>query len=403
MRGRSAGLLLGWVALLAVGVANSAVGQEAQPGRPVKVAAICIGCGGEHETKLKLALDHLETAGKQGVDFACLPEEFAGFTAEPIPGPTTRAVAEMARKHGMYVICPIREQDGDKQYNTAVLLDREGKVVGRYRKVFVYWGEGLHPSREGVQAFETDFGRVSILTCFDVNFAELWHQADLLNVDVVFWPSAYGGGSPLNAYATAYNYYVVPVGEGNIIDATGKTLEEVEKPRPKQVIATLDLDRTFVHTNFNTEKVKRLLQGHAGEVEQEHFFSMESWHLLRAVKPGVRVRELCTSSTASRRCASTGTAAAGKSTRPGQKGGESSKPSKRRTDPPRGVELVVGACLKRPGPPPTGPFGRTSPSAGDGPRWGGVGASRFPARGLSPRHQHSAIVQATVPGRRGVR
>jgi len=212
MRGRSAGLLLGWVALLAVGVANSAVGQEAQPGRPVKVAAICIGCGGEHETKLKLALDHLETAGKQGVDFACLPEEFAGFTAEPIPGPTTRAVAEMARKHGMYVICPIREQDGDKQYNTAVLLDREGKVVGRYRKVFVYWGEGLHPSREGVQAFETDFGRVSILTCFDVNFAELWHQADLLNVDVVFWPSAYGGGSPLNAYATAYNYYVVPVG-----------------------------------------------------------------------------------------------------------------------------------------------------------------------------------------------
>jgi len=293
MRGRSAGLLLGWVTLLAVGVANSAVGREAQPGRPVKVAAICIGCGGEHEAKLKLALDHLETAGKQGVDFACLPEEFAGFAAEPIPGPTTRAVAEMAKKHGMYVICPIREQDGDKQYNTAVLLDREGKVVGRYRKVFVYWGEGLHPSREGVKAFETDFGRVSILTCFDVNFAELWHQADLLDVDVVFWPSAYGGGSPLNAYATAYNYYVVPVGEGNIIDSTGKTLEQVEKPRPKQVIATLDLDRTFVHTNFNTEKVKRLLQEHAGEVEQEHFFSMESWHLLRAVKPGVRVRELC--------------------------------------------------------------------------------------------------------------
>ncbi len=293
MRVHSKGCLLGCVALLVVAVANSAGGREASPGRQVKVAAICIGCGGEHEAKLKLALDHLETAGKQGVDVACLPEEFAGFTAEPIPGPTTRAVAEMAGKHGMYVICPIREQDGDKQYNTAVLLDREGKVVGRYRKVFVYWGEGLHLSREGVKAFETDFGRVSILTCFDVNFAELWHQADLLEVDVVFWPSAYGGGSPLNAYATAYNYYVVPVGEGNIIDSTGKTLEQVEKPRPKQFIATLDLDRTFIHTNFNTEKVKRLLQEHAGEVEQEHFFSMESWHLLRAVKPGVRVRELC--------------------------------------------------------------------------------------------------------------
>ena len=293
MRVRSKGLLVGCVALLVVAAAHCAGGREAQPGRRVKVAAICIGCGGEHAAKLKLALDHLETAGKQGVDVACLPEEFAGFTAEPIPGPTTRAVAEMAKKHGMYVICPIREQDGDKQYNTAVLLDREGKVVGRYRKVFVYWGEGLHLSREGVKAFETDFGRVSILTCFDLNFAELWHQADLLEVDVVFWPSAYGGGSPLNAYATAYHYYVVPVGEGNVIDSTGKTLEQVEKPRPQQFIATLDLDRTFVHTNFNTEKVKRLLQEHAGEVEQEHFFSMESWHLLRAVKPGVRVRELC--------------------------------------------------------------------------------------------------------------
>jgi len=193
----------------------------------------------------------------------------------------------------MYVICPIREQAGEKQYNTAVLIDREGKVVGRYRKVFVYWGEGLHVSDEGVKVFDTDFGRISILTCFDLNFAELWHQADLKDAEIVFWPSAYGGGCPLNAYATAYNYYVVPVGEGNIIDSTGKTLEAVEKPRPQQVIATLDLDRTFVHTNFNTEKVKKLLVDHAGEVEQEHFYPMESWYLLRAIKPGVRVRDLC--------------------------------------------------------------------------------------------------------------
>jgi hypothetical protein len=40
-----------------------------------------------------------------------------------------------------------------------------------------------------------------------LNFAELWHEADLLDVDIVFWPSAYGGGCPLNAYAMAYNYY----------------------------------------------------------------------------------------------------------------------------------------------------------------------------------------------------
>jgi hypothetical protein len=55
----------------------------------------------------------------------------------------------------------------------------------------------------------------------------------------------------------------------------------------------LDLDRTFVHTNFNRDKVKTLLEEHADEVEQERFFPMESWYLLRAIKPGVRVRDLC--------------------------------------------------------------------------------------------------------------
>ncbi len=267
--------------------------EDKLPGRSVRVAAVCIGFGGDHEAKLRLGLEHLETAGRRGVDIACLPEEFAGITAEPIPGPTTRAVADMAKKHNMYVICPIREQAGEKQYNTAVLIDRAGKIVGQYRKVFVYWGEGLHVSEEGVKTFDTDFGRISILTCFDINFAELWHEADLLDAEIVFWPSAYGGGCPLNAYAMAYNYYVVPVGDGNIIDCTGKTLDELDGPRPKQFIATLDLDRTFVHTNFNTAKVKKLLEVHVDEVKQERFFPTESWYLLRAIKPGVRVRDLC--------------------------------------------------------------------------------------------------------------
>ena len=48
----------------------------------------------------------------------------------------------------MYVVCPIREQAADgRQYNTSVLLDREGKVAGYYRKVFVFWGEGLNLER----------------------------------------------------------------------------------------------------------------------------------------------------------------------------------------------------------------------------------------------------------------
>ncbi|MBW7991529.1 MAG: carbon-nitrogen hydrolase family protein [Planctomycetes bacterium] len=269
--------------------------RDKLPGRQVKVAAICIGFGGEHDVKLKLALEHLHTAGKNGVDIACLPEEFAGTEAEPVPGPTTKAVSRLARKYNMYVICPIREQAGDEQYNTAVLIDRKGKVAGYYRKVFVFWGEGLHLSREGVKAFDTDFGRISILTCFDLNYAELWRQCDALDVDIVFWPSAYGGGSPLNAFAILYHYYIIPVGAGNIIDITGKTFENIEKPNPKQFIATLDLDMAFAHYDFNRKKVEKMLAEHKGEINVERRLSDEDlapWWLFRAIKPGVSVRKL---------------------------------------------------------------------------------------------------------------
>lgn len=265
------------------------------PGRQVKVAAICIGFGGARDEKLKLAVEHLHTAGKNGVDIACLPEEFAGTQAEPVPGPTTNIIAELARQYNMYVICPIREQAGDREYNTAVLLDRKGRIAGYYRKVFVFWGEGLHCSTEGVKAFETDFGRISILTCFDLNYPELWQRCDELDAEIVFWPSAYGGGSPLNAMATLYHYYIVPVGAGNIIDITGKPFERVEKPQPKQFIATLDLDRAFAHYDFNREKVEKMLKEHEGQMEVERKLSPEDlapWWLFRATEPDVHIREI---------------------------------------------------------------------------------------------------------------
>ena len=287
------GCRLGLLLVLALSCTASAA-PPSVPGRQVKVAAICIGFGGNHDEKLKLALEHLEIAGQQHVDIACLPEEFAGTaTPEPMPGPTVNAVAALARKHSMYVICPLREQADSGQYNTAVLLGRQGQVAGQYRKVFVFWGEGLLPSRDGVKVYDTDFGRISILTCFDLNFPELWQQADLLDADIVFWPSAYAGGSPLNAMATLYHYYVVPVGAGNIIDVTGRTIEKLDEPKHDQFIATLDLDRTFVHLDFTKEKVEKLLREHADEVELESFPGSKAWYLLRSIKPGVRVRELC--------------------------------------------------------------------------------------------------------------
>ena len=71
------------------------------------------------------------------------------------------------------------------------------------------------------------------------------------------------------------------------------TLEKVDQPRPGQFIATLDLDRTFIHWDFTKEKVERLLREHKGEVEQEKDSGSQAWHLLRSTRSDVRVRDLC--------------------------------------------------------------------------------------------------------------
>ncbi len=278
--------------MIASGV-KAEVSRPLQAGRQVKVAAVCIGFGGERKAKLEQATEHLHAAGKAQADIVCLPEEFAGLQAESIPGPTTEQIGKLARQYGMYVICPIREQAGERQYNTAVLIDRQGKIAGYYRKVFVFWGEGLNLSDQGVKTFDTDFGRIAILTCFDLNFGELWQSCYEEGVEIVFWPSAYGGGIPLNGFAQIYNYYIVPVGWGNIIDITGETVKDLKESPPKQFSATLDLDRTFIHFDFNREKVNKLLKDHEGAVELEKKYDMEGWWLLHACKPGVKVRALC--------------------------------------------------------------------------------------------------------------
>ena len=282
-----------WAATpLAVDSTRPQIQRENTPGRQVRVASIPIGFGGDHDAKLKLALSHLETAGSLGVDIACLPEEFAGTVAEAVPGPTTEAVGRIAKQHNMYVVCPLREQAEKSQYNTAVLIDRQGKIAGYYRKVFVFWGEGLNLSTDGVKVFDTDFGRIGILTCFDLNFPELWAETEQKGAEIVFWPSAYGGGVPLNGNAMIHGYSIVASGAGNFIDCTGESLKAVESPRPQQFIATLDLDRTLIHHDFTEAKVAKLLAEHKGEVELEHNYSMEGWYLLRATKPGIRVHDL---------------------------------------------------------------------------------------------------------------
>ncbi len=71
-------------------------------------------------------------------------------------------------------MAPIVEEGADgRLYNTAVLINRVGEVVGAARKSFPFWGEGTVPALDGVRAFDTEFGRICFAICYDINFAEV--------------------------------------------------------------------------------------------------------------------------------------------------------------------------------------------------------------------------------------
>jgi len=190
------------------------------------------------------------------------------------PGPTTNAVAEMAKKHHMYVICPIREQAGEQQYNTAVLIDRQGQIAGRYRKVFVYWGEGLHVSREGVQAYTTDFGRIGILTCFDLNFCRVVAPGGPVGCGCRVLAQRLRGRLPLERLCHGLQllrgsrrrrkYHRLP---------RARRWKRLRNPGPNRSSPRWTWTGPSSTPNFNEQKVKKLLDEHQGEVEQRALLS----------------------------------------------------------------------------------------------------------------------------------
>ena len=201
------------------------------------------------EYQTKMIKEHLEGAGRSGADLVVLPELFNqpeveyGHTIdgtlrsavcpfpEPADGSTLRYVREAAMKWRMNIVAPICELKGQRRYNAAFVINRDGNLVGQpYHKVYPTLGEeGMTPGLDGVGVYDLDFGKISILICFDINFAELWHEAYALGADAVIWPSAMNStcDPTAPAYARLHQYHVVGVGYGDIISPL------VCKPRPR--------------------------------------------------------------------------------------------------------------------------------------------------------------------------
>jgi predicted amidohydrolase len=194
------------------------------------------------------AADHARVYGERideltamGADLILLPE-FANTAAlasargedlreqaEPLDGGFVQMLADKARVSGCYLGAGLLERDGDFVFNTAVLLDRQGKLAGRQRKVHPYWPEeplGVSPG-DSFDVFQTDFGRLGFMICYDSWWPESARLLALRGAEIILFPNAGYEEKILPARAIDNNVFVVAASLGSpaaIIDPAGRAL-----------------------------------------------------------------------------------------------------------------------------------------------------------------------------------
>ncbi len=283
------------LALIGAGTVSAAAWERI--GRPVRVLSLSF-----QGKSLEVIRDLVDTEAAKGVDLVVLPETWRGQkddTRETLDGPTITAMSALARKHRAYIVSPIDRKEGEHRVNSAVLIDRNGKVVVVYDKVFPYWSEFDHKKKVepgfAAPVYQADFGRIGFAICFDVNFPEVWKSLAAQGAELVVWPSAYSAGTTLQAHALNHHFYIVTstwTRDCIVYDITGEEMLYQKSKDVNITRVTLDLDRGIYHQNFNIPKRDKLLAEHGEEVTQEQWLDREQWFVLRARRPGVSAREL---------------------------------------------------------------------------------------------------------------
>lgn len=187
------------------------------PARTVKLAAIhhnLPGGGRSVQQNREAFTPLIAEAAQQGADLIVLPELLTckGVTsdyasvAEPVPGPTTAHFGKLAKKHDCYLVIGMLERAGHLVYNLAVLIGPDGKVAGKYRKVTLPREEiarGVSPGRD-YPVFETRFGKVGMMVCYDVFFPEVARRLAMNGAEIIALP-IWGGNPRLAAARCAEN------------------------------------------------------------------------------------------------------------------------------------------------------------------------------------------------------
>jgi N-carbamoylputrescine amidase len=179
--------------------------------RKYKVGLVQMSMGPDPEANLATAIRHVRDAAGQGAQIVCLPELFRAQyfcqredlrlfdLAEPIPGPSTQALGEVARELRISIVASLFERRAPGLYhNTAVTLDAEGKIASVYRKMHIpddplyYEKYYFTPGDLGFRAVDTPQGRIGTLVCWDQWYPEGARLTAMQGAEVLFYPTAIG-------------------------------------------------------------------------------------------------------------------------------------------------------------------------------------------------------------------
>lgn len=199
----------------------------------VKSALIQQKCIEDKAHNLKNAISKIETAVDHGAKIICLQELFFWTffpqhldkkyydIAEPVPGATIDELSKVAKANSVVLIAPIYEEDmRGVFYNTAVIINPDGTLVGKYRKNHIPYLEQFQekfyfkPGNLGYPVFQTPWAKIGILICYDRHFPEGARALGLGGADIVYIPTATAGFTrylwevELRAHAIANGYFV---------------------------------------------------------------------------------------------------------------------------------------------------------------------------------------------------
>lgn len=176
--------------------------EECNPPAPRKVRLAAVHYrpveGRTPEEKRRQFEPLIAEAARRRADLVVLPETLTYYgtgksfdqVAEPVPGPSTDYFGGLAKQHNLYIVAGLVERAGHLIYNVAVLLDPDGKVAGKYRKVCLPRTEisaGIAPGYD-YPVFDTRFGKLGMMVCYDGFFPEVARELTNRGAEVIAWP-----------------------------------------------------------------------------------------------------------------------------------------------------------------------------------------------------------------------